>query len=258
MYPACTSDGRFERLWRLYTPDAPMPQGGKGTAPTFVVWAVKDPTSGNLDRIQIIKGWTKNGQSFEKIFDVVWSGDRKADKWTGRVPAIKSTVDLARRCRPRDPDHSSGAQVVEATRELLSYKSRLSHTSCLHSERHGRFNRQQESSTFKRENTMIQTATPGMKRMSLAMIVAISAGVLSIVTATARNPQMVDKLMAIKTAQDTNKQKLAQYSWTETETISIKGEVKDTKTYQVQMVNGQQQKPEVSNQAASQVDVKAA
>ena len=66
----------------------------KGTAPTFVVWAVKDPTSGNLDRIQVIKGWTKNGQSFEKIFDVVWSGDRKADKWTGSVPAIKSTVDL--------------------------------------------------------------------------------------------------------------------------------------------------------------------
>ena len=68
--------------------------GGKGTAPTFVVWAVKDPTSGNLDRIQVIKGWTQNGQSFEKIFDVVWSGDRKPDKWTGRVPAIQSTVDL--------------------------------------------------------------------------------------------------------------------------------------------------------------------
>ncbi|HEX8800971.1 MAG TPA: DUF3604 domain-containing protein, partial [Terriglobales bacterium] len=63
-------------------------------APTFVVWAVKDPTSGNLDRIQIIKGWTKNGQSFEKIFDVAWAGDRKPDKWTGRVPAITSTVDI--------------------------------------------------------------------------------------------------------------------------------------------------------------------
>ena len=72
----------------------PMPAGGKGTAPRFVVWAVKDPTSGNLDRIQVIKGWTQNGQSFEKVFDVVWSGDRKPDKWTGRVPAIQSTVDL--------------------------------------------------------------------------------------------------------------------------------------------------------------------
>jgi hypothetical protein len=72
----------------------PMPSGGKGTAPTFVVWAVKDPTSGNLDRIQVIKGWTQNGQSFEKIFDVVWSGERRPDKWTGRVPAIQSTVNL--------------------------------------------------------------------------------------------------------------------------------------------------------------------
>jgi hypothetical protein len=86
---------------RSYATGVPMgadlptiPQGGKGTAPTFVVWAVKDPTSANLDRIQIIKGWTQNGQSFEKVFDVVWAGDRKPDKWTGRVPAIKSTVDL--------------------------------------------------------------------------------------------------------------------------------------------------------------------
>ena len=66
----------------------------KGKAPSFVVWAVKDPASGNLDRIQIIKGWSKNGQSFEKIFDVAWSGDRKPNKWTGRVSAIKSTVDI--------------------------------------------------------------------------------------------------------------------------------------------------------------------
>lgn len=76
-----------------------VPMGGdlplmKGKAPTFVIWAVKDPTSANLDRIQVIKGWTKNGQSFEKIFDVTWSGDRKPDKWTGRVPAIQSTVDI--------------------------------------------------------------------------------------------------------------------------------------------------------------------
>ena len=75
--------------------DLPTMTGtGPGVAPTFVVWAVKDPTSANLDRIQIIKGWTQNGQSFEKIFDVAWAGDRKADKWSGRVPAIQSTVDL--------------------------------------------------------------------------------------------------------------------------------------------------------------------
>jgi hypothetical protein len=70
----------------------PMPAGDK--APSFVVWAVKDPTSGNLDRIQIIKGWTKSGQSFEKVFDVAWAGDREPDKWTGVVPPIGSTVDI--------------------------------------------------------------------------------------------------------------------------------------------------------------------
>jgi len=71
----------------------PMP-AGKGVAPRFVVWAVKDPTSANLDRIQIVKGWSKNGQSFERVFDVAWSGDRKPNPWTGQVPAIRSTVDL--------------------------------------------------------------------------------------------------------------------------------------------------------------------
>ena len=62
--------------------------------PSFIVWAVKDPTSGNLDRIQIVKGWTNSGQSFEKIYDVVWSGERKADKWTGKVGPVGNTVDI--------------------------------------------------------------------------------------------------------------------------------------------------------------------
>jgi hypothetical protein len=70
----------------------PLPAGDK--APSFAVWAVKDPTSGNLDRIQIVKGWTKSGQSFEKVFDVAWAGDREPDKWTGVVPPIGSTVDI--------------------------------------------------------------------------------------------------------------------------------------------------------------------
>ena len=77
-----------------------VPMGGdlaarKGNAaPTFVVWAVKDPDDGNLDRIQIVKGWTKDGQIFEKIYDVVWSGDRKPDQATGKLPPVGDTVDL--------------------------------------------------------------------------------------------------------------------------------------------------------------------
>ncbi len=86
--------------------------------------------------------------------------------------------------------------------------------------------------------------------MALTLTVAIAAGAFAIAPAAAQSPQMVDKLIAIKTAQDANKAKLAQYTWTETETIGIKGSTKDTKVYQVSIVNGQQQKTEVGNQAA--------
>ena len=65
-----------------------------GNAPTFIVWAVKDPDDANLDRIQIVKGWTKSGQIFEKIYDVAWSGNRKPDPATGKVPAVGNTVDI--------------------------------------------------------------------------------------------------------------------------------------------------------------------
>ena len=77
-----------------------VPMGGDLTqkagaaAPTLVVHAIKDPDGGNLDRIQIIKIATKNGKSKETIYDVVWSGDRKPDPKTGKVPAVGNTVDV--------------------------------------------------------------------------------------------------------------------------------------------------------------------
>ena len=63
-------------------------------APRFVVVANKDPLGANLDRVQIVKGWIdEQGQPHDKVFDVSWSGDRKAEK-NGKVPAVGSTVDL--------------------------------------------------------------------------------------------------------------------------------------------------------------------
>src|SRR5271165_3218173 len=91
---------------------------------------------------------------------------------------------------------------------------------------------------------------PGFKRAALALAATLTTALLTTAPAAAQDQQMVDKLMAIKTAQDTNKQKLAQYTWQETETIAIKGSTKDTKVYQVQMVNGQQQKTLLNNQSA--------
>ena len=65
-------------------------------APTFAVWALKDPESGNLDRIQIVKGWyDKRGYGFEKIYNVAWSGDRKPDPKTAKLPPVGNTVNVA-------------------------------------------------------------------------------------------------------------------------------------------------------------------
>ena len=57
---------------------ASMPDGKK--APTFMVGAMKDPWSGNLDRIQIIKGWIDaKGEQQERIYDVAVSDGRTID-----------------------------------------------------------------------------------------------------------------------------------------------------------------------------------
>jgi hypothetical protein len=67
---------------------------GAGKAPTFLVMALKDPKSGNLDRIQIVKGWLDAaGKQREKIYDVAWSGERKIGA-NGKLPAVGSSVDL--------------------------------------------------------------------------------------------------------------------------------------------------------------------
>ena len=70
-----------------------MPAGA--TAPTFMVWAMKDPESGNLDRVQIIKGWYVNGYPQEKIYDVAWSDDRRPEPETGKLPPVGNTVDIS-------------------------------------------------------------------------------------------------------------------------------------------------------------------
>jgi hypothetical protein len=65
-------------------------------APTFAVWALKDPESGNLDRIQIVKGWASKATGFpeEKIYDVAWSDNRTIDTKTGKLPPVGNTVDV--------------------------------------------------------------------------------------------------------------------------------------------------------------------
>jgi hypothetical protein len=63
--------------------------------PTFAIWALKDPNSGNLDRIQIVKGWFERGYAFERVYDVVWSdADTRKVGAGGKVPPVGNTVDI--------------------------------------------------------------------------------------------------------------------------------------------------------------------
>jgi hypothetical protein len=71
-----------------------MPAPADSAAPSFLVAAIKDPFSGNLDRIQIVKGWLDaEGNTQEKIFDVVWAGDRSIDG-NGKLPLVGDTINL--------------------------------------------------------------------------------------------------------------------------------------------------------------------
>ncbi len=82
-----------------YTKGVPMgadlPRSNGSAAPSFLVAALRDPMSGNLDRIQIVKGWIDaDGERHEKVYDVAWSGNRSPG-YDGKVPPVGNTVDVA-------------------------------------------------------------------------------------------------------------------------------------------------------------------
>ncbi len=83
-----------------YTKGVPMggdlaTQPRNAKAPSFLVAALKDPIGGNLDRIQIVKGWIDAaGARQEQVYDVVWSDGRRPGA-DGRLPPVGNTVDVA-------------------------------------------------------------------------------------------------------------------------------------------------------------------
>jgi hypothetical protein len=66
-----------------------------GRSPSFLMAALKDPLSGNLDRIQVVKVWVDaQGARQEKVYDVAWSGNRSIGA-DGKLPPVGNTVDVA-------------------------------------------------------------------------------------------------------------------------------------------------------------------
>ena len=86
--------------------------------------------------------------------------------------------------------------------------------------------------------------------VTIALNVAAVLALLTLATLTARaqNPQLQERVAEIKQASAANKQSLAHYTWQEQQTISIKGEVKKQKVFQVRTgPDGKPQKTELSS-----------
>jgi hypothetical protein len=93
----------------VYRPDAVeigydngVPMGGdltsapSGKAPVFMLAAAKDPWSGNLDRLQVVKGWIDaDGKRQERIYDVAVSDGRRIDADGRCRTPVGDTVDIA-------------------------------------------------------------------------------------------------------------------------------------------------------------------
>ncbi|MEQ8486916.1 MAG: DUF3604 domain-containing protein [Pseudomonadales bacterium] len=108
-------------LDRAQAQGAATPMGGelraRAEAPELAVWALRDPASAGLERLQIVKLWVRDGVVGEQVVDVACAGGHQPDPATGRCPATRVTVDLADCSQPagagaaelkalwRDPEH---------------------------------------------------------------------------------------------------------------------------------------------------------
>lgn len=100
-YGFAPADARADRVVPVgYAKGVPM--GGDlkaakaGEVPEFLIAAMKDPMGGNLDRVQVVKGWVDgSGNTQEAIYNVVWSDPARRKLAGGKLPPVGDTVDVA-------------------------------------------------------------------------------------------------------------------------------------------------------------------
>jgi hypothetical protein len=63
--------------------------------PVFLAWAARDPNSAALQRLQIVKGWTIDGEHHERVYDVACSDGGTVESSTHRCPDNGARVDLS-------------------------------------------------------------------------------------------------------------------------------------------------------------------
>ncbi len=105
-------------------------EGGGDDAPSFLVWALRDPENAWLQRAQVIKGWLEDGETKEQVYDVVCSDGLEPDPETHRcedngaevnlddcsISRDKGAVEL--RSTWTDPDFDPGARSFYYVRVL--------------------------------------------------------------------------------------------------------------------------------------------
>jgi Protein of unknown function (DUF3604) len=98
--------------------------------PTFFTWAMADPNTAQLQRVQIIKGWLENGEHQEQVFDVACSDGLTVNPETHRCPDNGARVNLEDCSRTanvgagelktlwQDPDFTPGQEAFYYVRVL--------------------------------------------------------------------------------------------------------------------------------------------
>lgn len=76
--------------------DRGVPMGGhysEDNAPSFIAWAVQDPMSYPLERLQIIKVWNEGGKPMESVTDIACGGSDAPIN--GRCESVGAELDLS-------------------------------------------------------------------------------------------------------------------------------------------------------------------
>lgn len=91
-----------------------------------------------------------------------------------------------------------------------------------------------------------------MRRKSLKPLTLLAFATVALVSATAQTPELQQRVAEVKQAAAQNKEALSHYSWQQQQTTAIKGNVKNTKLFQVHLgPGGQPQKVELQNMPSS-------
>ena len=73
-----------------------LPLRGRNKSPNFLIMAAKDPNGANLERVQVVKGWTnKDGSSSEKVYDVDLSSDAGSNTVDVETATYKNSIGEA-------------------------------------------------------------------------------------------------------------------------------------------------------------------